>query len=102
MRTTRLRRMPEAERDLVELRRRIEDAATTDARRYIRRLKKRVDKLKLFPESGWVVEELATLDIHEIVFDRYRILHRYNGRLVAILRVWPAARPLDLRRFQSE
>jgi hypothetical protein len=54
------------------------------------------------PESGWRVEEINAPDILEILFDMYRILYRFDGKLMVILRVWPGAQPLHPRRLESE
>jgi hypothetical protein len=54
------------------------------------------------PESGWPVEEINAQDILEIVFDRYRIIYHFDGKIVVILRIWPAGQPLHPRRLESE
>ena len=40
------------------------------------------------------MEELDDPEIHDIVFDRYRVIYRYDGTMVRILRIWPGAKPL--------
>jgi plasmid stabilization system protein ParE len=68
----------------------------------VRKLRKAADRLRQFPEAGWVIDDIGAADLREIVYDRYRILYRFDGVRVVILRVWPAGRILDPRRLESE
>src|SRR5436190_24341901 len=70
------------------------DAPRT-AKEYVRRLKRAPERLRRFPESGWIVEELADPTMREIVHGNYRIVYRYQARYVVILAVWQAAKILD-------
>ena len=90
-----------ARTDLRELRRRIAEDSPKRARDYIRRPREATNRLRRFPESGWIVEEINEPDIREIVYDMYRLIYRYR-KVVEMLRVWPAARPLDRDRLESD
>ncbi len=48
-----------------------------------------------------MVEEANRPEIREIPFDRYRIMYRYDGKVVEILRVWPAAKPFRAGRMEG-
>jgi len=48
----------------------------------------------MFPESGWVVEELDLSHIREILFGNYRIIYEYYGDGIGILTVRHAAQRL--------
>ena len=102
MRKTRLVWSDLAKLDLRRLKARIARNAPKGAREYVRKLKATADNLRHVPEAGWVVEEIGALDIRELVYDRYRILYFFDGKVVSILRVWRGARPLDPRRLKSE
>ena len=90
-----------ARADLREIKKRIAKDTLAGAVAYIKRLKRSADRLERFLLSGWMVEELNDPDIHEIVFDRYRIVYTYD-RVVLILRVWPAGRPLIRRGLEHD
>src|SRR5205823_10370789 len=54
-----------------------------------------VDKaltLRVFPERGRVVPELADPQIREIIFKSYRIVYRVRAGHVEVIRFWHAAR----------
>ena len=61
-----------------------------------------MNELRYFPMLGSVVEEANRPDLREVLFDRYRIIYRYDGKVIEILRVWPAAKPLRMDRLESE
>jgi plasmid stabilization system protein ParE len=91
-RRTKLSWSRKAERKLRELRERIANAiAPRAAKSYIRRLRKHVDQLRDFPELGALVEAFGLLMVREIGFQQYRILYDYDGVLVLILTIEPAA-----------
>src|SRR5438874_13479250 len=92
MQKTRVLWLPQARNDLREIRRRIATNAPRSAARFVRRLKASVDRLKLFPQSGWVVEEQEDPQIREIVYGPYRIVYRLRERLAEILTVHHGAR----------
>jgi hypothetical protein len=49
---------------------------------------------------GAVIEELGNPQLRDIVFDRYRVIYRFDGKTVKILRVWPGAKPLAADRLE--
>lgn len=56
-----------------------------------------VDQLKVFPESGRVVPELADPAYRELIHGSYRIVYRVPARdLVEVLTVYHGARMLRL------
>jgi toxin ParE1/3/4 len=69
---------------------------------FIKRLRKSVDRLRLFPESGWVVEEYDNPRIREIVFGHFRIIYEYDGKQVVILKVIRGDRLLRKEGLESE
>ena len=76
----------QARNDLKSIKAFIGRDAPLTATAYVRRLKQHVDRLKLFPDSGWVVEELGNPNIKEIVFGTYRIIYRRAPAMVEIQR----------------
>lgn len=46
-----------------------------------------VERLKPFPFSGRAVEEVRREDIREVIYGRYRIIHRVEPERVVILTV---------------
>jgi plasmid stabilization system protein ParE len=64
----------------------------------VARLKKHVDRLRLFPESGSRLEDVGRDDLRDIVFQDYRIVYRFDGKTVKIMLVQHAAKPVDLPR----
>jgi toxin ParE1/3/4 len=54
-----------------------------------------VERLQQFPLSGREVEEVRRKDIREIVFGRYRIIHRVEAERVIILTVRHQRQLLD-------
>lgn len=54
-----------------------------DSRKYAVKMHDRivaaVDRLELFPQSGWVIPEFGLERYREIVVWPYRILYRYEG-----------------------
>src|SRR4051794_580425 len=83
--------------DLQELKLRIAKESPRGAHAYVQKLKKATNRLRRFPESGWIVQEINVPGIREIVYDRYRVIYFYDGRRVLILRIWPGGRPLSHR-----
>jgi toxin ParE1/3/4 len=54
-----------------------------------------VERLKRFPLSGREVEEVRRKDIREVIFGRYRIIHRVEAERVIILTVRHQRQLLD-------
>ena len=65
-----------------------------NARNFIEQLMTAVGRLRLLPESGWVVAEFNEPSVREIVYGNYRIIYRYRQRRVQILAVVHGARLL--------
>lgn len=60
-----------------------------------------VRRLRKFPESGWVVEEIGDPRIREIVYGAFRIIYRYADYNIHVLAVRRGARLLDPEEFQD-
>jgi len=82
-------------RHLRSIERTIARDAPRTAKQHVRRLKRAPERLRKFPESGWIVEEFADPTIREIVHGNYRIVYRFQAKVVVILAVWHAAKILD-------
>jgi addiction module RelE/StbE family toxin len=92
-----------AERDLKELRERITEAGfPKTAKSFVSRLRKSANRLRDFPEAGWVVEEFEIPTIREIVFEYYRVIYSYDGVMVAIFTVHHGSRRLRLSNLFGE
>src|SRR5262245_50376763 len=84
----------QAEGDLLEIRAHIAKDQPPTAARFVKRLRKSVDRLRYFPEMGWVIAEAKMPTIREIVFGDVRIVYHYAGDRVTILTVRHGARLL--------
>jgi toxin ParE1/3/4 len=85
--------------DLREIRRFIARDAPDTATAYIRRLRKSVNRLRSFPESGVVVTEAANPGIREIYFGQYRIIYEITSARIEILTIYHSSRLLDDAQF---
>src|SRR5437870_104869 len=73
--------------NLRRIKSRIARDAPRTATRFIQRLRKHVDRLRLFPESGGVLEEDNPFRFRAIYLQDYCITYDYDGRAVTILSV---------------
>ena len=64
------------------------------ADKYVDKLIARVDQLEANPKSGRVVPEIKKDEIRELIEGNYRLVYRYLGDTLTILRVHHAARQL--------
>src|SRR5947209_1547262 len=64
------------------------------ARRHVNRIKRAVERIRRFPESGSVVEEWNRPDVREIFVGDYRIVYRFRTLVIEILAVFHGARRL--------
>src|SRR5438128_1584035 len=87
--------------DLQEIERYIARNAPRTAREFVKRLRESVSRLRRFPESGGVVEEIDWLDMRQILFGNYRIFYRFDGRRVEIARVFRGPRLIHPKDFQE-
>ncbi len=60
-----------------------------------------VERLKEFPFSGREVEEVRRKEIREIIFGRYRIIHRVEAERVIILTVRHQRQLLDESELEA-
>lgn len=63
--------------------------------RLIAEVVERVEQLALFPESGRVVPEFGTPWLRELVHPPFRIVYRFDGKRVRVVRVWRSERLLE-------
>ncbi|RYD81194.1 MAG: type II toxin-antitoxin system RelE/ParE family toxin [Sphingobacteriales bacterium] len=64
------------------------------ATRFIQKLISRVDQLIEQPESGRIVPEKEDTSIRELIEGNYRIIYRFQGENVTILRIHNSARKI--------
>lgn len=48
---------------------------------------KKVEDLKIFPESGRIVPETVNINIRELIYGNYRIIYRVEEKRLAVLTV---------------
>lgn len=92
---------PQALDDLNAIRDYIALDAPRTARRFIRRIFDKVDRLEAFPLSGTIVPELGRKEFRQVLLKKYRIIYRvHTDELVEIVTVYHGSRLLDLDLFQ--
>lgn len=83
-------------RDLLDVREWFDShAAPAFGERLVGEVVERVEQLALFPESGRVVPEFGTPWLRELVHPPFRIVYRFDGRRVRVVRVWRTERLLE-------
>ena len=55
-----------------------------------------IERLADFPESGRVVPEFNIENLREIIFAPFRIVYRFDGNKIKIVRVWRSERLLKI------
>ncbi|MBI3469560.1 MAG: type II toxin-antitoxin system RelE/ParE family toxin [Planctomycetes bacterium] len=85
--------------DLAAIKAYIAGDAPRTAEAFTRRLMNKTRRLRRFPWSGSVVQELNRPAIREILFGSYRIIYRASNKLVEILTVYHGTRLLDDSQF---
>ncbi len=82
--------------DLVEITKKAELKSEKYAERLAKQLFNKPNILKAMPEMGRRVPEMEHRDpnIREIFESRYRIMYRYDGETVYILKIQPSNSPL--------
>lgn len=83
---------PLALKDLADIRDYIQRDKTIAAKREAERIKKSVERLPRFPESGRRLETVPL--IREVIAGNYRIFYRILPRRIAILRVYHGRRKI--------
>ena len=71
----------------------ISEDSPKEAKKWLHKLFKEVERLKTFPESARVVPELNNQKVREIIFKNFRIIYEIQEDLVSIL---------TIRRFRQE
>lgn len=82
---------PQATRDLNLIVDRIAQDKKIVAFRWATTIRKKVDRLRVFPKSGRVVPEVGREEIREILIGDYRIIYKVE-RSVSILAVFHGAK----------
>lgn len=59
----------------------------TAAARWLEAIFKKVEHLKLSPQSGRVVPEVGNKEIRELIYGNYRIIYRVESNRVSILTI---------------
>jgi toxin ParE1/3/4 len=80
--------------DLAEMRDWISRDSPDAARRLATKIRAAVDRLKLHPEIGRIVPELAAAGYRELIVEPYRVIYSAQGNRVIVLRVWHGRRHL--------
>ena len=89
--------------DLADIIRFIARASPFNAARLYKRIRKRADALRTFPNRGHIVPEMAELDVtsyRELSVSPYRILYRIDKSKVLVQAVLDERR--DLRQLLAE
>lgn len=79
-------------RHLDEIYERIEEADPLAAKRFVERLEKMVDVLRVSPALGRMVPEVGRPEVRERIYQRYRLIYRMSSTEVEIIAVWHSAR----------
>lgn len=85
----------QARQDLRAIRDFIAKDAPKTASAFVGRLRKSVERLRLFPFSGQLVPELGREDIREVICGYYRVIYRAKRDHVDVVAVYHGARLLD-------
>ena len=64
------------------------------ASRYVDKLISRVDQLESNPKSGRIVPEINKEEVRELIEGNYRLVYKYIGDIVTMLRVHHSSRQL--------
>ena len=64
--------------------------------RLIKDIVAQVERLADFPESGRIVPEFDIPNLREIIHPPLRIVYRYDGNKVKIVRIWRSERILQI------
>lgn len=63
--------------------------------RLVRDIFARVEQLAEFPESGRLVPEFQAPWLRELILAPFRIVYRFDGERVRVVRVWRSERLMD-------
>ena len=99
-----IRWLPRARDDLKEIRAFIARDSKINARRWIAKIRRSAESLRLFPEAGSLVGEFPEAALRESFVGAYRVIYRIRGSAVEILRVIHGSRllPGHLERLDTD
>lgn len=89
-----IRWLPRARDDLIQIRAFIAQDSKVNARRWIAKIRRSVEGLRLFPDAGSMVADFPQAGLRESFVGAYRVIYRLRGNAVEILRVIHGARLL--------
>ncbi len=92
--STRIYWTRQSREDLRAIRDFIARDAPKTASAYVRRLRRSVERLRIFPLSGQVVAEIGREEIREVLQGNYRLIYRVSDQRVDVLTVFHGARLL--------
>ena len=64
--------------------------------RLLKEMLAQIERLADFPESGRIVPEFGIANLREIINSPFRIVYRFDGNSVRVVRIWRSERMLRL------
>ena len=64
--------------------------------RLLQEIISQVERLADFPESGRMVPEFGITNLREIIHAPFRIVYRFDGSSVRVIRIWRSERILQI------
>ena len=64
--------------------------------RLLKEILAQIERLADFPESGRIVPEFGIANLREIINSPFRIVYRFDGNSVRVVRIWRSERMLRL------
>jgi addiction module RelE/StbE family toxin len=74
--------------DLNNIKKKITEDSPSAALKMIQAIRKKVERLSDFPESGRVVPEFGSPILREVIVPPYRVVYHLAGKELHIIRVW--------------
>jgi toxin ParE1/3/4 len=93
-----------AEKDIDDVWRFISQDNVEAAANFVRRLEEQVSTLETFPARCPLIPEndLIGTEYRQLIFGDYRMIFRFEARIVYILRIFHSARLLDANTLEDE
>ncbi len=74
--------------DLAAIKSKIAEDNPVAARNMVKSIRKKIERLKDFPESGRIVPEFENPKLREVIVSPYRVVYRIAGPEIHIIRIW--------------